>query len=740
MKYKLFTIFSLIYLFGITDAKASEFNPNHIISDAELQSYQGFRVQDVQNILKNKNSYLANFFTQDINLTTKSAAEIIYNASQTYRISPKYIITTLQKEQSLITGKSPTQDQLDWATGYGICDSCSKQDPSLQKYRGFGKQVDSSAGIMRWYYDNTDKSFVKVAGNTYNISNTIVTPTNNATAFLYTYTPHILGNKNFWNIWKNWFGAKHPDGTLLEDKNGQIYLIEGGKRRFVSTNTFDLRNYNLKNRISVPDLVLSEYEAGANIDNQGHKFVFWSGGYFLVENNTVYRFDSAETMDYHGFIRNNIPVISDSEFGLYKVGSAITKDILLPQGGLVRLKNTDTYYYIKMNKLYPIMEKVIIKANYALLDPIVLPPEKLASLELVEPVKLLDGTIFGVMGYNKIYVVEYGKKRPIVSEEAFNSYGYNWNSINWVSPITDISHPIGEPLTGITALMKDSVISTTVSNTLATQNKKMQTIPIEKNTFVGDKIDTTLNNYLIADENGIILAGKNIDEERPLASLTKIMTAYRLYAEGIDLTIPVIYNSKTHRSTYHRFRIAEGESYYNRDLMFSFLISSLNTPGKMLVSTVEKKSETNFVKRMNEQAKNWGLKNTSFVDVTGESTANIGTTRDYLTIFMKSTDNIDVRYFAGKANYEYYERVDKDGKPHHYDTHTNELVAKSSILPYHILASKTGYLDEAGNCLAMLIERKSDGKKLYIITMGNGDNNKKFAEPERLSQIAINKY
>ena len=34
-------------------------------------------------------------------------------------------------------------------------------DPGIQSHKGFGMQVDNAAGVLRWYYDNKDKSFVK---------------------------------------------------------------------------------------------------------------------------------------------------------------------------------------------------------------------------------------------------------------------------------------------------------------------------------------------------------------------------------------------------------------------------------------------------------------------------------------------------------------------------------------------------------------------------------------------------
>ena len=91
----------------------------------------------------------------------------------------------------MITDDAPAQKQLDWAAGYGVCDSCGLDDPKIQKFKGFGKQVDNAAGIIRWYYTNTDKTIIKQKDTPIRIDDEDVTPQNWATAF-YIPTPRIF--------------------------------------------------------------------------------------------------------------------------------------------------------------------------------------------------------------------------------------------------------------------------------------------------------------------------------------------------------------------------------------------------------------------------------------------------------------------------------------------------------------------------------------------------------------------
>src|SRR3989338_424591 len=225
-------LLTLVFSPAVVAAQVA-FNPHFILSDQEMQDYQSLTRRDIQTFLSNKGSYLSQYEASDASGTLKSAADIIYEAAQAYQVNPKFILVTLQKEQSLITDDPPTQKQLDWATGYAVCDSCSMTSPAVAKYKGFGKQVDNAAGIIRWYYNNKEVTTRKFRKDTaVSVDNQQVIPQSWATAFLYTYTPHLHGNMNFARIWQTWFEQVYPDGTLLEsDTTHDVFLIQNGQRR-----------------------------------------------------------------------------------------------------------------------------------------------------------------------------------------------------------------------------------------------------------------------------------------------------------------------------------------------------------------------------------------------------------------------------------------------------------------------------------------------------------------------------
>lgn len=182
----------------------------------------------------------------DINLTT---------------ISPKVILATLEKEQSLVStdggystsvssyydppcsvssgspyygegGCKNNNYKLAWAMGYGVPDTGGKR----HQYKGFYMQVMYGSWQLRFNYEHSQGTTnwdgtgawgyggPKV-GQATTIDGQSVTPQTRATASLYYYTPHIHGNQNFVSIYENWFGSVHaniPYTSLLQPRYMEI--------------------------------------------------------------------------------------------------------------------------------------------------------------------------------------------------------------------------------------------------------------------------------------------------------------------------------------------------------------------------------------------------------------------------------------------------------------------------------------------------------------------------------------
>jgi hypothetical protein len=157
-----------------------------------------------------------------------SAAQLIYNAAQTYSINPQVLIVLLQKEQGLITDTWPLNVQYRSATGYGCPDTAACDS----KYYGLKNQIDWASKMFRAILDNSPNWYTPyVLGNNYiqynpnsSCGGSTVNIQNRSTQALYNYTPYqpnqaaldagwgtancgAYGNRNFYLYFTSWFGS-----------------------------------------------------------------------------------------------------------------------------------------------------------------------------------------------------------------------------------------------------------------------------------------------------------------------------------------------------------------------------------------------------------------------------------------------------------------------------------------------------------------------------------------------------
>lgn len=427
----------------------AEFNPNYIISDQELVDYDSMSPFQIQRFLESKGGALSWHVTVDTDGLTRSAAEIIWRAAQSYKVNPKVILVTLQKEQSLITTRFPTQFQYDWAAGYGVCDGCSTADPALFKYKGFANQVDGAAGWKRWYLDNVvTLSWLKQPGQTYLIDNYEITPINFATASFYTYTPHYNGNYNFWKIWQNWFGRFYPDGSVLKEADGDsIWLIQRGQRRQFLTYSSFISRYSPEKLISVTQSDLENYEIGPPIKFADYSLLRSPGGtVYLLVGDMRRGIASAEVFRTIGFNPDEIIDVTWDELGAYAESEPITIESVYPLGALLQDKMTGGVYFVENGIKKPLWGKEFLTLYFKGRSIIPVSSEELQKYQTGEPIKFRDGELVMSQSSPTVYVISNSERRPIPTEEVFNELGYKWENIIKTTDKLLSLHPLGSPI------------------------------------------------------------------------------------------------------------------------------------------------------------------------------------------------------------------------------------------------------------------------------------------------------
>ncbi len=452
-----FSFIILILTFGTFPAitlaeEVFVFNPHYLISDAEMSDPSGLSLDQIELFLSR--GTLANYTSKNVFNVEKTAAEIIWNSAQTFEINPQFLLVMLQKEQSLVEAPFPSKDQYDWAMGYSICDDCSKSDPRLQKFKGFGNQVYYSAKRIRENYlvDLERRGFTETGvgpGRESRIDGTTVIPVNNATASLYTYTPHLHGNKNFVKIWNRWFNREFVSGSVLQDTaTGGIWLIQNGVRRPVTSRAAFYSRFNPASVVPINASMIERYDIGKPISFPNYSLLRSPRGtVYLIVDDFRRGFTSQEAFRAIGYSPDEIVDVSFDELSSYKEGVPITTKSVYPQGALLQNNQTGGVFFVENGLKHAIRSREILNANFQFPQFVQVNPSDLESYETDGYLKFPDGTLIAANGSPDVFVTENGKRRHIADEVTFKTYNWKWNQIVWTDERSVLIHPLGDPLT-----------------------------------------------------------------------------------------------------------------------------------------------------------------------------------------------------------------------------------------------------------------------------------------------------
>ena len=191
-----------------------------------------------------------------------------------------------------------------------------------------------------------------------------------------------------------------------------------------------------------------------------------------------------------------------------------------------------------------------------------------------------------------------------------------------------------------------------------------------------------------------VLYSRNEQVVRPIASITKLMTAVIV----VDAKLPMseviqITQADVDVVKHSRSRLAVGAKHTRGDLMHLALMSSENRAAHAL-GRAYPGGMTAFVSAMNAKARELGMLQSTFVDPTGLSSANVSTPRDLVKLLQASASRPSIRFYTTDQQHE----VRSAGHPTLF-RNTNMLVSNPS---WDIKVSKTGFINEAGQCLVMV--------------------------------------
>jgi hypothetical protein len=435
-------------------AQAAEFDPSYLISDSEMVDYNSMTQDDIKRFLEKRNGTLENYLTFDKEGAPKTAVQSFYEISQRWLINPKYLLVLTQKEQSLLEDANPSQKQYDWATGYGVCDNCGMDDPSIQRFKGFYRQVNSAAAQTRYYMDNI-KEFNFQPDKTSSIDGQLVKIKNTATAGLYNYTPHLHGNQNFWSLWNKYFGKKWPDGSLLqaEDSNN-IYYLENGQKRLIASKAILASRFDAKKIIAVAQADIDSYDNGPDIKYLNFALLQNSSTkeIFMIMDDVKRKIASEAVFKKMGFNEDELIAVTADDLKLYRDGNDITEYTIYPTGVILQdskaKKPYENLYYVISGEKKPILTKEIFDANFAGFKTKKVTTVELDTYMTGDLVTLPDGYLVKTKKVSSVYVISNGKRLPIFSGDIFKRMGYNSKNVKVISDETLEAHELGQTITG----------------------------------------------------------------------------------------------------------------------------------------------------------------------------------------------------------------------------------------------------------------------------------------------------
>lgn len=244
----------------------------------------------------------------------------------------------------------------------------------------------------------------------------------------------------------------------------------------------------------------------------------------------------------------------------------------------------------------------------------------------------------------------------------------------------------------------------------------------------------TAGSAIVVDrDGGKLLFEKDADRVRPIASITKLMTALVFLEHNVPQdNIITITEEDVGDGVSTIF--AEEDRVSVRDVFSAMLIGSANDAARALARTTGI-DEAAFVRRMNERGRELGMTQTRFVEPTGLDSRNVSTARELTALVQAARLTPSLSDIVRQPVY----RTTGSTKKSQFVRSTDLLL--SSFLnqfPYRIALAKTGSLDDAGFCFVASVDRGEHG--VLVVVLGSETHFSRFDDAKALAYWALTRF
>lgn len=253
------------------------------------------------------------------------------------------------------------------------------------------------------------------------------------------------------------------------------------------------------------------------------------------------------------------------------------------------------------------------------------------------------------------------------------------------------------------------------------------------------RVEVSAKSALVADvSSGAVLLAKDAKVQRPIASITKLMTAMVILDQGLNGEGTLTLERGDFQETSF---FQAGDTLTRKDAFNVMLIGSVNEIANAFARTFPGGREA-FLEAMRVKSEQLGLVSAVFEDASGVDSGSRGSAMDVAMMMRSalgypeirdasSVQGMDVKVTGGISGPN--GRIVKV-KP------TNVLLASFlNKAPYQIVAAKTGSLPEAGYCLAQTT-KNAEGKQIIAVVLGSPDHFSRFQDIKALTTWTFETY
>jgi len=228
--------------------------------------------------------------------------------------------------------------------------------------------------------------------------------------------------------------------------------------------------------------------------------------------------------------------------------------------------------------------------------------------------------------------------------------------------------------------------------------------------------------------SGRVLYKNNINDEKLIASTTKIMTCLVAIRYGnLDQIVKV--DEDVLKAYGSAIYIEVGEEITLRDLLYGLMLRSGNDAAIEIANAVSGSMQS-FVYLMNDTAKSIGMNNTVFYNNHGleesDGRGNLSTAYDMALLTREAMQDETFRKIFGTKNY-----VSKSSYKTYTWTSKNKLIHRYD----YITGGKTGYTEKARRTL--VTTASLDNKNLVVVTLNDPND---FQDHIELYESIFSKY